>query len=310
MIFMNKKDSGAISIMKIIGVTLIFILIFGVSVMATEIEIRSVEITMANGYTMTVVTTKTNVAEILADNNIYLEEDERVNPSLDSEITENNEIIITNKSEQEVQIAKISESGIETSLDEILKSYSPIIEKIVIEQETIPYETITKDASQGATDKKNKVIQSGQDGIKEITYKVKYQNEEEIEKIKLSEQVIKEPIDKIVQIQKNVTTSRSGSTVSTTGETKIFKVTAYCACSKCCGKQTGITASGTRATAGRTIAASSQFGFGTKLLINGNVYTVEDRGGAIQGNKIDIYMDTHAEALQWGVKYLPVQVAK
>ena len=310
MIFMNKKDRGSISILKIIGVSLIFVLIFGVSVMATEIDMKSVEITMSNGYTMTIVTTKTNVAEILRDNNIYLEDDEKVNPSLESDITESQKIVITNKSEQEVQIAKISESGIETSLDEILKSYSPIIEKIVVEQEIIPYETITKDASQGATDKKNKVIQSGEDGIKEITYKVKYQNDEEIEKIKLFEQVIKEPVDKIVQIQKNVTTSRSGSTVATTGETKIFKVTAYCACAKCCGKQTGITASGTRATAGRTVAASSQFSFGTKLLINGNVYTVEDRGGAITGNKIDIYMNTHAEALAWGVKYLPVQVAK
>ena len=191
-----------------------------------------------------------------------------------------------------------------------MKSYSPIIEKIVVEQEAIPYETITKDASQGATDKKNKVIQSGEDGIKEITYKVKYQNNEEIEKIKLSEQVIKEPVDKIVQIQRNVTTSRSGSTIATTGGTKIYKVTAYCACSKCCGKRTGITASGTRATAGRTVAASSQFSFGTKLVINGKTYIVEDRGGAIKGNKIDIYMNSHAEALAWGVKYLPVQVAK
>ena len=310
MIFMNKKDSGAISIMKIIGVSLIFILIFGVSVMATEIDIKSVEITMSNGYRMTVVTTKTNVAEILKDNNIYLEEDEKVSPNLEGQITENKKILITNKSEQEVQIAKISESGIETSLDEILKSYSPIIEKIVVEQETIPYETITKDASEGAADKKNKVIQSGEDGIKEITYKVKYQNDEEIEKIKLSEQIIKEPVNKIVQIQRNVITSRSGSTITTTGETKIFKITAYCPCSKCCGKQTGITASGTRATAGRTIAASSQFAFGTKLVINGNVYTVEDRGGAIKGNKIDIYMNTHAEALAWGVRYLPVQVAQ
>ena len=310
MIFMNKKDSGAISIMKIIGVSLIFILIFGVSVMATEIDMKSVEITMSNGYTMTVVTTKTNVAEILKDNNIYLEEDEKVNPGLESDITENKKITITNKSEQEVQIAKISESGIETSLDEILKSYSPIIEKIVVEQETIPYETITKDASEGAADKKNKVIQSGEDGIKEITYKVKYQNNEEIEKIKLSEQIIKQPVNKIVQIQKNITTSRSGSTITTTGETKIFKITAYCPCSKCCGKKTGITASGTRATAGRTVAASSQYAFGTKLLINGKVYTVEDRGGAIKGNKIDIYMNTHAEALAWGVKYLPVQVAQ
>jgi len=273
--------------------------------MATEIDIRSVQITMANGYTMTVVTTKTNVEEILEDNNILVEDDERVTPSLDDEITDSNKIVITNKSEQEVQIAKLSESGIETSLDEILKSYSPIIEKIVAEQETIPYETITKDASQGSTDTKNKVIQQGEDGIKEITYKVKYQNEEEIEKTKLSETVIKEPVNKIVQVQRNVT-SRAGSTIAktsatttntATGTTKIFKVT-------------GRTASGTHATAGHTVAASGQFAFGTKLNINGKEYTVEDRGGAIQGNRIDIYMNSHAEALAWGVKYLPVQVVE
>jgi len=266
---------------------------------------------------MTVVTTKTSVEEILEDNNIVVEDDERVTPSLDDEITDSNKIVITSKSEQEVQIAKLSESGVETSLDEILKSYSPIIEKIVVEQETIPYETITKDAAQGSEDTKNKVIQQGEDGIKEITYKVKYQNEEEIEKIKLSETVVKEPVNKIVQIQKNIT-SRAGSTIAKTNvntnttnastTTKIFKVTAYCSCAKCCGKVTGRTASGTHATAGQTVAASGQFAFGTKLIINGQEYTVEDRGGAIQGNRIDIYMNSHAEALAWGVKYLPVQV--
>ena len=321
MIFMNKKDEASISIMKIIGISLIFILIFGVSVMATEIDIRSVQITMANGYTMTVVTTKTNVEEILEDNNIVIEDDERVTPSLDDEITDSNKITITSKSEQEVQIAKISESGVETSLDEILKSYSPIIEKIIVEQETIPYETITKDASQGSEDTKNKVIQQGEEGIKEITYKIKYQNEEEIEKIKLSETVIKEPVNKIVQVQRNIT-SRSGSTIAKTNTTnanattntntttRIFKVTAYCSCAKCCGKVTGRTASGTSAKAGQTVAASGQFAFGTKLNITGKDYTVEDRGGAIQGNRIDIYMNSHAEALAWGVKYLPVQVVE
>ena len=320
MIFMDKKDEASISIMKIIGISLIIILIFGVTVMATEIDIRSVEITMANGYTMTVVTTKTNVEEILEDNNIVVEDDERVTPSLDDEITDSNKIIITNKSEQEVQIAKLSESGVDTSIDEILKSYSPIIEKIVVEQETIPYETITKDASQGSEDTKNKVIQQGEDGIREITYKVKYQNEEEIEKTKLSETVVKEPVNKIVQVQRNIT-SRSGSTVAktatttasastATGPTKIFKVTAYCSCAKCCGKVTGRTASGSHAVAGKTVAASGQFAFGTKLNINGQEYTVEDRGGAIQGNRIDIYMNSHAEAVAWGVKYLPVQVVE
>lgn len=279
--------------------------------MATEVDIRNVKITMANGYTMTVITTKTNVEEILEDNNIFVEDDEKVTPSLEENITDNNTIVITNKSEQEVQIAKISESGVETTLEEILKSYSPIIEKIVVEQETIPYETITKDASQGVAETKNKVIQQGEDGLKETTYKVKYQNEEEIEKIKLSEEIIKEPVDRIVQIQKNIT-SRTGTTIANTsnGNTKIFKVTAYCSCAKCCGKTTGITASGTKATAGRTIATSGQFAFGTKLIINGQEYTVEDRGGAIQGNRIDVYMNSHEEALAWGVKYLPVQVAE
>ena len=208
---MNKKDSASISILTIIGSSLIIILICGVSVMATEIDFRTVKITMSNGYEMTVITTKTNVAEILEDNSIIVEDDERVTPTLDEEISDNNEIKITNKSEQEIQIAKISESGIETTLDEILKSYSPIIEKIVVEQETIPFETITKDVAQGATDTKNKVIKQGEDGIKEVTYKVKYQNDIEIEKIKLSEKVVKEPVDKIVQIQRNVVTSRSSS---------------------------------------------------------------------------------------------------
>ena len=136
---MDKRDEASVSIVKVIVISLILILIFGVSVMATEIDIRSVQITMSNGYTMTVVTTKTSVEEILEDNNIVVEDDERVTPSLESQITENNKIVITNKSEQEVQIAKISESGLETTLDEILKSYSPIIEKIVVEQEKIPY---------------------------------------------------------------------------------------------------------------------------------------------------------------------------
>ena len=88
----------------------------------------------------------------------------------------------------------------------------------------------------------------------------------------------------------------------------IYKVTAYCACMQCCGKTNGITASGTHATANRTIATPSTFPFGTKVLINGITDTVEDRGGAIQGNRIDIYMDSHAEALRFGVQYLYVEV--
>ena len=76
----------------------------------------------------------------------------------------------------------------------------------------------------------------------------------------------------------------------------IVLITGYCPCSACCGKSTGITASGTQATEGRTIAAPSNFAFGTKLIIDGQVYTVEDRGGAVNGNHIDMFYNDHYTA--------------
>lgn len=84
-----------------------------------------------------------------------------------------------------------------------------------------------------------------------------------------------------------------------------FTLTAYCPCTICCGQWSNpsnpTTASGTTATAGRTIAAdTSRFPFGTQLVINGQIYTVEDVGGAIKGNKIDIYFNTHQEAINFG----------
>ncbi len=90
-----------------------------------------------------------------------------------------------------------------------------------------------------------------------------------------------------------------------------FKITGYCSCSSCCGKSNGITASGTRATAGRTIAAdTSKFPFGTQMIIDGHTYTVEDRGGAISGNRIDMFFSSHDSALQWGVRYCDVYIQK
>ena len=89
-----------------------------------------------------------------------------------------------------------------------------------------------------------------------------------------------------------------------------FKLTAYCPCSKCCGKWAGgNTASGTKPTANRTIAVdTSVISFGTEVVINGVTYIAEDTGSAIKGNKIDIYMESHQAALQFGVQYTEVFV--
>lgn len=89
-----------------------------------------------------------------------------------------------------------------------------------------------------------------------------------------------------------------------------FKITHYCACTKCCGKWAdGITATGTKATEGRTIAVDPNvIPYGTEVTIRyadgtEHTYIAEDCGGAIKGNRIDVYMDSHGAALEAGVKY-------
>ncbi len=95
-----------------------------------------------------------------------------------------------------------------------------------------------------------------------------------------------------------------------------MEVTAYCPCTKCCGKNAqGITASGKRVSYnnGKFVAADTKvLPFGKKLLIPGYAsdapVEVIDRGGAIKGNKLDVYFSTHKEALKWGRQRLTVVV--
>ena len=80
-------------------------------------------------------------------------------------------------------------------------------------------------------------------------------------------------------------------------------VTHYCACKKCCGPNAqGITASGKNVAIGM-VAMSSHYPFGTQIMINGIMYTVEDRGGSGIENdigRVDIYVPDHNEALRMG----------
>lgn len=83
-----------------------------------------------------------------------------------------------------------------------------------------------------------------------------------------------------------------------------FKTTGYCNCSQCAGAYAGKpTSSGVMPTASHTIAADpSVLPMGTKVMINGKQYKVEDTGSSIKGNKIDIYYDNHDSAMGHGVK--------
>jgi 3D (Asp-Asp-Asp) domain-containing protein len=86
---------------------------------------------------------------------------------------------------------------------------------------------------------------------------------------------------------------------------------AYTAAADECGKSDGITASGLKVKEGRTIACPPNFPLGTKIKIKGmGTYTCEDRGGAIKGNHIDIYVQTKKEAFAFGRRNLIAEVVQ
>jgi 3D (Asp-Asp-Asp) domain-containing protein len=96
-----------------------------------------------------------------------------------------------------------------------------------------------------------------------------------------------------------------------------MEVTAYCPCPKCCGAGAiGLTASGKRVTfnGGRFVAADAALPFGTKLVVpgynNGRSVEVADRGGAIRGNKLDVFFPTHDQATAWGRRWIAVTVVR
>ena len=83
-----------------------------------------------------------------------------------------------------------------------------------------------------------------------------------------------------------------------------FQVTGYCSCTICCGeKEERLTKSETVPRASHTVAADpSVIPLGTRIVIDDVVYTVEDTGKAVEGMRLDIFFDSHEEAVRYGRK--------
>lgn len=100
-----------------------------------------------------------------------------------------------------------------------------------------------------------------------------------------------------------------------------FKLTAYCSCQKCCGEwalnrpvdeygnEIVLGSCGERLTAGYSVAVDPDvIPYGSKLLINGQIYEAQDCGGAIKDKRLDVYFNDHNEALVFGVQYADVML--
>ena len=129
------------------------------------------------------------------------------------------------------------------------------------------------------------------------------------------EEVTETTTEMTTKIVENIVENVENHKIKTTTETyteQEMLITAYCPCVKCCDKDDGITASGTRATQGRTVAVDPRYiQYGTEVIIDGVTYIAEDCGGAIKGNnRIDLYFNSHIDALKFGKQTKIVRIKK
>lgn len=158
------------------------------------------------------------------------------------------------------------------------------------------------------------LIQGASLAEKQYTAYVKEQERlaKEAEKKRLAEEAEKK---RLAEEEEKKSSSSSGN-VSHEGNkyTGVFEVTGYCNCRLCCGQyspevtgRTPHTASGTVPCAGRTVAVDPNvIPLGSTVVINGHSYIAEDTGSAVKGNVIDVFYDSHNDALNWGRRSVEV----
>jgi uncharacterized protein YabE (DUF348 family) len=237
---------------------------------------------IVEGKELNILSSEDTVDSVLNSEDIQVKPEDKVNPSKDTKLSEN----------MNIEIIRVE-----------TKSFT--------KPTPISYKNIVKyDSNLASTQRKT--IQDGKEGLKQVTTIVTYENGKEVARKISGEKVVRKPQDKIVVqgTMKKMHVSRGANQLS---YSKILnsKATAYYAF-----RGIGKTYTSTGRVAVRdpdgysTIAVDPRvIPYGTKLYVEGYGYAIAaDTGGAIKGNKIDVYFDTRSEAYAWGVKHVDVYV--
>lgn len=293
-----------------------------------------------DGKNQTIVTYKGTVEDVLKENNIDVISKDKVEPSLNSKVSENEVIkiqkavpvtVVIAGQEHEILTAEetvgdmlhaetdyIREQGgdydeddevtpsRETRIGEnLMVSLVQVKIEEVIEKEVQEYETITQTDENKDINSKAEVVQVGKNGTMDVRYRIYNYEDGTTKKIMLDSTLVEAPQDEIiVKGSGYFMSSRSGEQVKIKGKSFYVSATAYY-----CGDN-AITATGRRAVRNKaadgisTIAVDpSVIPLGTLVYVQGYGKAVAaDVGTAIKGNKIDVYTSSLAEARAWGRK--------
>lgn len=268
--------------------------ILSVAVLGGSYSLLNKEVTLVvKGQESTVSTFESNVEELLAEQNIKYDGNDIINVELDNKLSDGLKIEV-----------------IEVREDTIRESKEVPFEVNIVED---------KDLLKGKTETSTE----GQAGKNELVYKITYHNGKQVEKKFIEELVIEDPIDKVVKkgskVEIKVASSRgenirnqsssnsnkntsSNNQSSTNGKKMQVVATAYTG--------HGITSTGTTPKWGTIAVDPSIIPYGTKVYIPkfGKTFIAEDCGGAIKGNKIDIYMNDKDSAYNWGRKTIDIYI--
>lgn len=286
---MNRENKIIVSVF--IVVCLLIVSLGGYWVLNKE-QIKLV----VKGKETEISTFKTTVKELLDEAGIEYDKDDRIEPSLSTEV---------------VDYMKINVTKVE--------------KKQVVEYEEIPYEVKLiedKELLKGKT----KIEQEGISGKKELKYDLTYEDGVLVKKALSKEAVSKEPTNKIVkkgikeeiivasrestsrasnQINNSNNTSQvSGNASQASGKSMSVVATAYS-----CGT---ITSTGTSPRWGVIAVDPRVIPYGTRVYIPqfNMTFVAEDCGGAIKGNKIDIFMGSEAQCRSWGRRTIDIQIVR
>lgn len=235
----------------------------------------SVEITV-DGQTWEYGSSKPTVGEILKEAGVQLGPKDRVVPGIKTQV----------KQGLKIRVFRIEE-------------------KIISQNEPIPYRTITKfnPYSRGG----RVVLRPGARGEKKVKYLVTYKDGVKVGSKVLGAVLVKEPRDEVVSLSRGALLSSRGLSISRTIR---MHATGY-APFRCGGSRSGRTACGLKAGNGVVAVDPRVIPLGTKLYVEGYGYCVAgDVGGAIKGNRIDLGFDSYREAVRFGRRYVTVHILK
>ncbi|RKD30900.1 hypothetical protein BET03_13155 [Thermohalobacter berrensis] len=229
------------------------------------------------------------VEEVLNDTNIKVDNNDRISPRLDEEI----------KSNMEIKVTRVEE-------------------KIETKEEEISYRQVVK--SNDKLEKgKTRLIKKGQEGLKKVKIKKIYEDGELVSQVILEENIVKEPVNEVIEKGTKDYLVSSRGNIRFKGSI-IMTATAYDLSYESTGKRPGdkgygITASGTRARRGVVAVDPNVIPLGTKLYIKSldgsedyGFAVAEDTGGAIKGNRIDVFIPDREEALRFGIRKVKVYI--